>query len=274
MRKLFAILLAAALLVTPAYAAADSGRSAVGVDPDHCSHHFEVSVLREATCAEKGLLAYTCSKCGLTYTAETLPDGEHDYELTDTTATCVLDGDATYTCTRCGESYTEHVTAPGHVAEDRPATCTHSRVCVNCGQVLEPATGHDYTYQYDAERTQDGAFVTYGTWRCESCGRVLDATEDNAVYYYDLLARQEAEAAQAAAIKAAALEKDSGTDAIVQAEDDSGADTAAGEEPSDSDTAAGLGSELWLIVSGTAVLIIVVETIVLVRSLKKAKAAR
>ncbi len=277
MRRLFALLIAAILLSTPAYAA--SGGS-VSVDPDRCAHHFEVTVLREATCAEKGLLAYTCSKCGLTYTAETLPDGEHDYELTETTATCTLDGDATYTCSRCGDTYTEPMTATGHVPEDRPATCTHSRVCANCGQVLEPATGHDYVYQYDAERTEDGVFITYGTWLCENCGRVLNATEGNAVYYYDLLARQEAEAAQAAAL----LEEVSGADADVSGaagsdtdlslEDASDTDAGASSEEASDNGGTGAPADLWLILSCAAVLVILVETVLLVRSLKKAKAAR
>lgn len=261
MRKLFAFLLIAALLTTPARAA--SG----GVDPDHCSHHFEVSVLQEGTCADKGLLAYTCSKCGLTYTAETLPSGEHEYELADTTATCTVDGDATYTCTRCGDTYTEHVTATGHVPEDRPSSCTHSRACVNCGQVLEPAFGHDYAYQYDAEQAEDGSFLTFGTWQCANCGRTLQATEANALYYYDLLAQQAAEAA--------ALEEASGSDTAEPAawtDDGSETDTAAGGTPDGSAKVAGI--DLWLIVSGVAMAAIIVETVVLVRSLKKSKTAR
>lgn len=275
MRKLFVFLLLAALLATPAYAASDSGRTAV--DPARCSHHFEVTVLQEATCADKGLLAYTCSKCGLTYTAETLPSGEHDYALTGTTATCILDGDATYTCTRCGDTYTEHVIATGHVPEDRPASCTHSRVCANCGEVLTPATGHDYVYQYDAEQDNGGSFLTFGTWQCVNCGRTLEATEGNAIYYYDLRAQEEAAAAEAAAV----FEEDSGTDIegtvpawedegseTDTASDASGTDTSAGETPADPKT------DLWLIISGVAVLAIIVETVMLVRSLKKAKAAR
>ncbi len=277
MRKLFAFLLMAALLTTPALAAGGDGPA---VDPARCAHHFEVSVLREATCSDKGLLAYTCSKCGLTYTAETLPDGDHDYELTGTTATCTEDGDATYTCSRCGDTYTEHITAAGHIPEDRPATCTHSRVCVNCGQVLESATGHDYAYQYDAERDEDGSFITFGTWQCANCGRVLAATEGNAVYYYGLRAQEEeaaAEAAAAAADELPVFEEDSGTDTdgavAAWAEDGSDTDTAPAAEDDDP-AAADPRTDLWLVISGVAILAILVETVVLVRSLKKAKAAR
>jgi hypothetical protein len=60
-------------------------------------------------------------------------------------------------------------------------------VCTTCGELLEAATGHAYTYQYDATTDENGNYVTYGTWACDNCGDVLEATEGNAVYYYGLL---------------------------------------------------------------------------------------
>lgn len=277
MRKIFALLLALAVLTTPALAAEDETPSA---DPATCAHYFEVTVLREATCSEKGLLAYSCGKCGLTYTAETLPDGAHDYELTDTTATCTQDGEATYTCSRCGDTYTETAEATGHVPEDAPATCVHSQVCVNCGQVLTPATGHDYAYQYDAERDENGDFLTYGTWKCANCGQTLAATEGNALYYYSL---PEAEAAMAELSPATATDLDDTDPATAtDLEDPAPSDTPDPASDTDADTstdqadkpAADPRTGLWIAISAGALTAIVVEAVLLVRSLRKKKDER
>ncbi len=281
MRKIFAFIIAAALLATPALAA-DEPSSSSG-DPAVCPHHFEVSVLREATCTEKGLLAYTCVKCGLTYTAETLADGEHDYEMTETTATCTQDGETTYTCARCGDTYTEAVKAAGHVPEDAPATCVHSQVCSLCGQVLTPATGHDYAYQYDAERDENGDFITFGTWKCANCGKTLAATEGNALYYYSL---PEAEAAMAELSPASATDMDGADPATATDMDEPAASRS--EEASDTDTQASDAADaaredkpaadpktgLWIAISAAALTAIVVEAVILVRSLRRKKDER
>lgn len=255
MKRLFSFLLAVSLFTIPAHAA---GGQASSADPSVCAHQFEVSVIREATCAEKGLLAYACAKCGLTYTAETLPDGAHDYQLTETTATCTEDGEATYTCSRCGDTYSEAVQAAGHVPEEAPATCTHSQRCAVCGQVLTPATGHDYVYQYDAQRDEAGEFLSFGTWKCASCGDCLDATEGNAVYYYSL---PEAEAAMAEA---------SGTDTQAPAAETEASGTDAGSADSPADPQTGL----WIAVSAAALAAIVLEAVILVRSLRRKSSER
>lgn len=197
MKKILAIVLTTALLtvllVCPAFASAESAQtetaSAVAqtAAQAECNHAFSVEVTKEATCTEKGLLTYTCSKCGLFYTVETLPTGQHNYVASVKEPTCTEDGATTYTCSMCGDSYSEPIPATGHTPSAPAATCTESVVCTVCGEVLEPATGHAYSYQYDAEIAEDGSYVTYGTWACDNCGDVLEATEGNAVYYYGLL---------------------------------------------------------------------------------------
>lgn len=288
MKKLFVFILTAALLATPVFASA--GPDSRSADPAVCSHHFEVSVVKPSTCSQKGLLAYTCSKCGLTYTAETLPNGEHNYELTDTTATCTEDGEATYTCSYCGDTYTEPAPATGHVPSGEPADCAQGVVCTVCGQTLEPPVGHKYAYQYDAEFDENGDPTYYGTWKCANCGSVLPATLGNVMYYYQL-----DESAQAPETP----EDSSGTDLTLAGgedyEDSSPADTepAAREIPvqEQTETEQELPREqteeateaeqteetddgrtgLWIAVSAGALVFIVIETVFLVRSLKKSK---
>src|SRR5699024_5353836 len=52
----------------------------------------------------------TCSKCGYQTGGETIPAGEHDYQLSEelsTAATCVAKGENVYVCSVCGDTMTE-----------------------------------------------------------------------------------------------------------------------------------------------------------------------
>ena len=266
MRRFLVFAIAAVLLTVPAFAAEDADTSA---DPAVCAHYFEISVIREATCTEKGLLAYSCNKCGLTYTAETLPDGAHDYVLAETTATCTEDGQNTYVCSRCGDTYAEHAPATGHVPDDEPVSCTHSQHCSLCGEILSPATGHDYQYQYDAEKDENGDFVSYGTWKCANCGRTLTATEGNALYYYSL---PEASASPAASDTDTAALADAGASGSDPSEDGGTAAPLPGEDAGTDSPDPQNG--LWLAVSVIALIVIVGEAVLLVRSLSRKKVER
>jgi hypothetical protein len=194
MKKILAIVLMMAVLTCPAFASGEpaaqaetASAAAETVNQAECNHAFSVEVTKEATCTEKGLLTYTCSVCGLTYTVETLPTGEHDYVASVKEATCAEEGEITYTCSMCGDTYSETIPTLDHTPSAAASSCTENVVCTVCGELLQVATGHAYTYQYDAEIAEDGSYVTYGTWACDNCGDVLEATEGNAVYYYGLL---------------------------------------------------------------------------------------
>ena len=271
MKKAIALLLAAFLLTTPALASA--GPDSRSVDPAVCAHHFEVSVVKQATCSQKGLLAYTCAKCGLTYTAETLPDEDaHEYALTDSTAGCTEDGENVYTCALCGASYTEPAPATGHVPSAEAAGCVEPVVCTVCGEVLTPASGHDYQYQYDARFDEDGALVGFGTWKCANCGDVMAATEGNAREYYGLTEAPSPEGAPEAP-------DSSGTDIVLAEgqtyEDDSPtdgqpADDADGTQPTD-EPQVDRRTGLWITISAVVLAVVIVEAVVLTSSLKKDK---
>ena len=179
MKKILAIVLMTALLVCPVFASGDAtaeapaavaeaAAPAAPVAEPECNHAFTVEETAVATCTEKGLLTYACSKCGLSYTVETLPTG--------------------------------------HTPSAAAATCDQDVVCTQCGEVLETAIGHAYTYQNDYVQAEDGTFVSFGTWACDNCGDVVEATEGNAVYYAGLEAESAAsgEASAEASAEAAA----------------------------------------------------------------------
>lgn len=249
MRKLILTVAAAVLLATPALAS--DGPDSRSPDPESCAHSFVCTEVRPANCTEPGLAAYTCSLCGFTYTEPVPPNGEHVFVLTDTTATCTEPGEATFTCAACGETYAEPAPAAGHVPEEEPASCTRSRLCAVCGQVLEQAPGHDYAYQYDAVLDEDGSFISYGTWRCANCGETLTATRGNALYY----------AGGDAAVPAAGAA--SSTD-LPYEERVSPTDSAGGP-------AGGSQRGLWTAISAGVLAFILIEAVLLVRSLRKNK---
>ncbi len=154
--------------------------------PDH-AHNFVIVDTVEATCVEAGTVTMECSECGLTYTYELPATGEHTYVVSTKEATCTEEGLITYTCSVCGDTYSEVIPTTEHTPSAEEATCTEAVVCTVCGAELIPAVGHSYTYQYDAVIAEDGTYESYGTWVCDNCGDVLDATEGNAIYYYGLL---------------------------------------------------------------------------------------
>ncbi len=261
MRKLILLFVAALALRAPAYPAPSPGPSPA-VDPSVCAHHFQVSVVREATCVDKGLLAYTCAKCGLTYTAETLPTGEHTYEQTGRTVTCTEDGEITYTCSVCGDSYTESAAAQGHVPDREAPDCENAVRCSVCGETLVPAEGHDYEYQYDAVRAPDGTFTDFGTWRCAKCGRTLAATEGNAAFYYSLPDGSPAPDETPEPASPAPTDAPEAPDGQDREDDPSDAGT---PEPAKSRTG------LWLGIAAAVLAVTAAEAVVLSRSLKRRK---
>lgn len=76
----------------------------------------------------------------------------HSYTPTVTAAaTCLSDGVMTYTCTTCGDSYTAVIKASGHNWVE--ADCVSPRTCKNCGATEGEAIGHSYTYEITKEAT-------------------------------------------------------------------------------------------------------------------------
>ena len=94
-------------------------------------------------CESEGVMTYTCTVCGDTYT-EAIPAAGHNYESVVTTpATCTADGVKTITCTVCGHTTTEVIKAHGHDWTDwelvKKPTETEwgleQRTCRICGEI-------------------------------------------------------------------------------------------------------------------------------------------
>lgn len=80
-----------------------------------CDHNYEGKVTTEPGCETKGVMTYTCSKCGDSYTEEIPANGHKfgDWKVT-TEPDCTNDGVETRACSVCGEKETRPVDATGH----------------------------------------------------------------------------------------------------------------------------------------------------------------
>ena len=80
-----------------------------------------------------------CNNCGAVRQV-----ADHAYVATQTKApNCTDDGVMTYTCSECGDSYTEAISALGHTA-GAAADCENDQTCTVCGEILATALGHDW----------------------------------------------------------------------------------------------------------------------------------
>ncbi|MCD7769648.1 MAG: CAP domain-containing protein, partial [Oscillospiraceae bacterium] len=82
------------------------GEAQVEISVLYDSHDYTAAEVIDPTCTEDGYTTYTCSRCGDSYTGDTVAALGHDYTATVTEPTCTADGYTTYTCSRCGDSYT------------------------------------------------------------------------------------------------------------------------------------------------------------------------
>ena len=196
MKKVLAIFLMVLLLTGAAMAAEMPAAEAEST----CAHeNVEMVIAQAATCTEPGYAKFVCADCGTVTGYSYIPAEGHDYVAVVTEPTCTTDGFTTYTCAVCGDSYTADVVpALGHVYEAyvTEPTCTEggftTYYCAACGDSYvadeTEALGHVYTYQYDAAvvLAEDGTIAgydSYGTWACEGCGDVVEASLGNAIYY-------------------------------------------------------------------------------------------
>lgn len=128
---------------------------------------------------------------GAERTLKITSDHEHSYVSKITKeATCTEAGILTYTCTECGDSYTKTIPATGHKLTTIPAkvaTCTatgltEGKKCTVCGTVTVPqqtvpATGHNSNVNIPgtaATCTSNG--LTDGK-KCSVCGTVIVAQQ-------------------------------------------------------------------------------------------------
>ena len=117
-----------------------------------CSHSYETTTLKAATCTANGTQIKSCSKCGKVVTESSNKLG-HSYGAWTTTkeATCVENGSKTRSCTRCGETETQTITAGGHSYKTAtlPDNCqSHGGTrytCTLCGDTYDVYADNLYT---------------------------------------------------------------------------------------------------------------------------------
>ncbi len=130
-------------------------------------HKYVATQTKAPTCTETGVMTYTCSSCGDSYTEE-IPVIAHSYKAEVTAPDCVNGGYTTYTCTVCGDSYEDNYTAAlGHTA-GAAADCENAQTCTVCGEVLNAALGHNYVgVETKAPTCGETGVMTY---TCSVCG--------------------------------------------------------------------------------------------------------
>ncbi len=152
-----------------------------------CDHSYESKITVQPTCKAEGVLTYTCSKCGDSYT-ETIPITTHKYVASITTeATCNNAGVKTYKCSICGDTYTESIPAIGHSYKEdtkKAPSCTASGeivyTCSNCGDSYTEtvkATGHTIVKDKAVSATCTNPGKTEGS-HCSVCGEVISPQTD------------------------------------------------------------------------------------------------
>ena len=149
----------------------------VGVVPSiTVSHIYEKEITKEATCTEKGILAYTCSICGDKYTEE-IPVIPHTYTESTVAPKCTEKGYTEHTCI-CGDSYKDNYTEPtGHsyTAETVPPTDTENgytkHTCSLCGDTYNDTYIDPLGHNYSSEIIKAPTCVESGTvkYTCTTC---------------------------------------------------------------------------------------------------------
>ncbi len=146
-----------------------------------CTHQYQSTVVTPATCTEAGVVRYTCTLCGDTYT-ETLPALGHDI-VNDTAvpATCTETGlTAGEHCTRCNYKVAQEVVpALGHnwdagVVTVQPTETEKGEktfTCSRCGETkTETIPELSHVHSYTAAVTQPTCTEQgYTTHTC-ACG--------------------------------------------------------------------------------------------------------
>ena len=149
-----------------------------------CTHAETVtSVVKEATCSQKGQEDVVCTLCGHTLSSKEIPTVDHKFGAWTTTkeATCEEKGTQERKCSVCGETETKEIAALGHdygeAVVTKEPTCTETgtkiSTCKHCGkEVTEEIPMLDHTYGQwtvtkEAIETEEGSKERV----CSVCGK-------------------------------------------------------------------------------------------------------
>lgn len=141
-------------------------------------HNYILTDSREVTHTENGYQAYTCTKCGESYTSYTYAEGHTWEKIGYIQPTCTKEGGNILSCSVCGEECLETEYAYGHSwleIEYEAPSCTSSGSagyeCGRCGEIyIEEiaAKGHNPIELESKEADcSDGGYTKY---LCKTCG--------------------------------------------------------------------------------------------------------
>lgn len=144
------------------------------------NHDFTTTVLKEATCTEKGEEIRTCKTCGFTKNVD-IPLEEHSYiEYQRIEPTCTQNGQSYKECSVCKVKTVEIINVLGHdiVSVDaKEVSCTEAGwddyvYCTRCDYTTYseiPATGHDWkTFSEKLPTCTESGHNAYS--QCLNCG--------------------------------------------------------------------------------------------------------
>lgn len=137
------------------------------------------------TCAQSGIMTYTCRVCGNQYSSEIAATGAHKWDggTVIVYPSCTQPGTKRYFCTVCHTaSKDEEVPALGHKWNSgevfEPAQCETEGIyrytCTRCPQTKDqvlPALGHLWTYEEEltAPTEEQGLHGGTGRYKCTRC---------------------------------------------------------------------------------------------------------
>ncbi|MBR2320397.1 MAG: hypothetical protein IKA50_06420 [Clostridia bacterium] len=124
-----------------------------------CEHDYVGVETQAPSCTVEGVMTYTCSKCGESYT-EAIATIPHNYVEDIIDSTCTTTGTKTYECSVCFDSYDEIIPVKPHNYVDD--------VCADCGAVK----AYKGTITFDADKTQRTEYST-SVQKWENEGLVL-----------------------------------------------------------------------------------------------------
>ena len=163
---------------------AEENTDIVTIDPNaHDLDYDNAYVLKDATCAEPGVIRVTCKLCGKhVYQSKT---AEHTWdEKGEVTKdpTCTEDGEIEFTCTACDAKKKEPIEKLGHdwgEEQVKDDGVTIYRVCKRCqAEEILGIVGHEHEPQVvpGVEPTCTETGLTEGQ-KCSVCGEILVAQE-------------------------------------------------------------------------------------------------
>ena len=156
------------------------------VTVNHPSDQLEETVIKEATCTEKGEKNVKCNLCGADLGTQEIPALGHEFGKAEVVkeATCTEEGKTVQKCSRCDQTIEESIPKKDHESDGgkvtKEATCTSTGVktysCKNCGKELKTETIAQTAHvSDDGKVTKEATCAEEGekTYSCKVCGAVI-----------------------------------------------------------------------------------------------------